>query len=356
MKTLKIILTITIILTGGSLFSQETTYKRFPVHVSFVYPVGIHGVQSVSYTYDFSLNILTGHTGNIDGCAIGSLININQGYISGCQLAGIGNITGGDVDGLQVGGIFSMADNLDGVQISGIFNKCAEAEGLQLAGILNTSASSDAAIAGIANINAGDQQGIQLAGILNQAKAVNGVQIGLVNIADTINKGIPIGLVSIVRNGFYDEFVFSVADYQNLGVSYKLGIKQFYTIYSVGMNLFEDQLWVAGLGFGHLHEVTPKFSVQPEIICYTYYPMDFVRRIRDTYIGHFKLGIVKSLSETIAVSVAPSVYLSLKSNRGSYSVYGYEQSLLDPLFDINPASSNSRFGFGFGLSLGLHFR
>jgi hypothetical protein len=300
--------------------------------------------------------VLTGNTGNIDGFELGGLLNINQGYISGAQIAGIGNTTKGNVNGLQVGGIFSMADNLDGLQISGIFSKCSEADGLQISGILSTSTSSESSISGIANINTGNQRGVQIAGIYNQAKKLNGVQIGLINFADTVEDGISVGLISLVRKGLYDEWDFSVADYQNLGLSYKLGVKQFYTIYSVGMNLVKDQLWVAGLGFGHLRELSPKLSIQPEIVCYTYFPMDFVRRIRDTYIGHFKFGIVRNLNETIAISFAPSLYLSLKSNRGSYEEYGYEQSLLDPLFDIQKAYSNSLLGFGLGLSLAIQFR
>jgi hypothetical protein len=355
---MKIKTTLTILislLTSGILYSQETTYKHFPVQVSFVYPIGIHGTRSVSFTYNFSLNVLTGNTGNIDGCEIGGLLNTNQGNISGVQIAGLGNMTKGNVDGLQIGGLFSMADSVEGLQLNGIFSKCGELDGLQISGILNLSTSSQSSIAGIANINTGKQNGIQLAGIYNQTKVLNGVQIGLINIADTIDKGIPIGLVSLVRKGHYDEWSFIIADYLNLGISYKLGVKQFYTIYSVGMNLFEDQLWVAGLGVGHLHEVSPKFSIQPEVIWYTYFPMDFQKHIRYTYVGHFKLGLVRNINDYLAFSFAPSIYLAWKSNRGMYDVYGYDQSPIGPLFDVVPAFSDNKMEFGFGFSLELHY-
>ncbi len=347
------ILTVAV-LTSVLLSGQETSYKYFPVQVAFVYPIGTHGAQSVRYTYDFSLNLLTGNTGNINGFEIGGLLNANKGTVSGAQVAGIGNITQGDIDGLQVGGLFSIADDLDGLQISGIFSRCSEAKGLQISGILSTSSSSEASISGIANINTGDQRGAQIAGIYNQAKKLNGVQIGLINLADTVESGIPIGLISLVKKGFYDEWNFSVADYQNLGLSYKLGIKQFYTIYTVGMNLLEDQLWVAGLGFGHLREINPRFSIQPEITCYTYYPMDFRRRIRDTFVNHFKLGLVYNVSEHFALSFAPSLYWALKSNRQTHEQYGYEQSLIDQLFKVE--RGGSRMEYGFGLSLAIQFR
>jgi hypothetical protein len=340
----------------GSLFSQETTYRKFPVHVSFVHPIGIHGTQSTDYEYALSFNILTGTTGSVDGFEIGGLLNTNRGNMSGVQIGGLGNMTNGNVAGAQIGGLYSLADSLDGLQISGIYSKCSESQGLQISGIANYSTSAKVSIAGITNINTGNQHGIQLAGIYNQAKKVDGVQIGLINIADSIKNGIPIGLISLVRKGHYDEWTFSIADYLNLGISYKLGVKQFYTIYTVGMNLVEDQLWIAGLGFGHLREVNPKFSIQPEIVCYTYFPMDFQRHIRDTYVGHLKLGLVRNLNENLAISLAPSMYLSWKSNKGIYEQYGYEQSPVGPVFDARYPYNDNKLGFGFGLGVEIHFR
>jgi hypothetical protein len=371
MKTKKGFVLIASFFISGLLYCQETAFKHFPFQVSFVYPIGIHGTQSVDFTYDFSLNMLAGITGSIDGFEIGGLLNINRGNMSGCQIGGIGNITNGNADGLQMGGIFSLADRFEGIQINGIFSKCTELEGLQIngifskctdskglqiSGILNSSTSAKSSIAGIANLNTGNQQGIQMAGIYNQAKELKGVQIGLINMADTISKGIPIGLINLIKKGYYDEWTFSVADYLNLAISYKLGVKHFYTIYTLGMNLIKDQLWVVGLGFGHLHEVNPKFSIQPEIVCYNYYPMNFVRKIRDTWISHFKLGFVRNLNQNLAFSIAPSMYLSLKSNRGIYDNYGYEQSPVNELFDVDRPYNNNRLGFGFGLCLGLTFK
>lgn len=340
---------------GGFLFCQESTTKNFPLQLSFVYPIGSHGQQSTDFSYNFSLNILTGKTGSIDGFELGGLLNTNIGFMYGLQIGGLGNITNGNVDGMQLSGLFSMADSLNGLQVSGLFSKCTEAEGMQISGILNTSGSSKSAIAGIANINSGNQTGIQIAGIYNQSAELNGVQIGLINKADTIARGVSIGLINLIKKGYYDEWTFTMADYLNLGISYKLGTKQLYTIYSAGMCLIHDPLWVAGLGLGQINEVSPKFSIQPEIICYTYFPMAFTRQLRDTYITHFKLGLVRKLNSHLALSFAPGIYLSIKSNRGIYDTYGYEQSPINPLFDVDRIYSNNRYGFGFGLSIGINF-
>jgi hypothetical protein len=355
MKTIFTLIIFSAFVSGYVINGQETEYRKFPVNVSFVYPASIHGTRSVNYEYDFSLNMLTGLTGSIDGCEIGGLVNLNKGDVSGFQVAGIGNITGGYIDGAQIGGIFSMADSVDGLQVGGIFSKCGKAQGLQIGGLVNLSATSEAAIAGIANINSGNQDGIQIAGIYNQAKEVNGVQIGLINFADTIRKGVPIGLISIVRKGHYHEYEFAIADYLNLGISYKLGLKQFYTIYTAGMSLAKDQLWVAGLGFGQLHEVNPRFSIQPELVWYYYFPMDMQRQYRDTHVTHFKLGLVRNLSQNLAISLAPSIYVSWKHKPYNRDEYGYEQSPVGPLFDVDSYDHN-RIGIGFGLSAGIHLR
>jgi hypothetical protein len=355
MNTIKLFLIVLSFGISLPFYGQVGEFKSFPLQISFVYPIGSHGVNSVDYSYKFSFNMLTGNTGSIDGFELGGLLNMNKGSVSGFQVGGLGNITGGNVDGFQVGGLFNLADNLKGMQVSGIFGKTSGSDGLQVSGILNISTSAKTSIAGIANINTGIQNGFQAAGIYNQTKELKGLQIGLINLSDTISKGIPIGLINLVKKGYYDEWSLSVADYMNLGISYKLGLKKFYTIYTIGMNYMNDQLWVGGLGIGHLHEVNQKFAIQPEMIWYTYFPMDFQKRIRETYVNHFKLGLVRTISPNLAISLAPSIYLAWKYNAEIYDQYGYEQSPIGPLVDVKRANNNKLMEFGFGLSLEIHF-
>jgi hypothetical protein len=369
---------------NGTLLSQESNREYFPAQMSFVYPIGTHGVSSGKMCYNFSLNALTGITGSIEGCEIGGLINTNKGSLEGVQVAGTGNFTSGTVRGVQVGGLVSLTGDVTGVQVNGIFGKAGNVEGLQVSGIANLSETTNVSVGGIANFckgdvtglqaggimntaadvkgmqiggvmnTAGDVKGMQIGGILNTAKDVTGVQIGLVNTANSIEDGIPIGLVSIVRNGFYDEWTISMADYMQIGVSYKAGIRKFYNIYSVGMNYAKDPLWVAGLGFGHIGDINTSYSFQPEIICYTYYPRNF-RHIRESYIAHVKLGFVRRLSDKLALFIAPGIYGSLKSNEsGRYEDYGYEQSLFDPVVETTTRDHHTQLAMGFGVSVGLN--
>lgn len=390
MKKTAIILSLTFLcLSEGKLFAQEKC-MRYPLQISLAPPVGSMGSMSSDYKYHFSFNVLVGSTCGINGFEMAGLVNRNRRNVFGFQLSGIGNITGGNVKGLQIGGLFSLSDsltgaqingllsrtgNVDGMQISGIANiNSGSSEGLQVAGIVNSNAGNSAGlqvagitninggnseglqVAGIANINGEDSKGIQIAGIYNRAKVLNGLQIGLININDTIAEGLPIGLINLVKKGRYDEFVISVADYQNLGVSYKYGTRSFYNIYSVGMNILEDNLWVAGLGFGHLSEINANYSFQPEIVLYSYFPTDFKGKIRDTYSTHVKFGFVTSLSEKLALSFAPGVYASIKSNKGTYSSYGYDESPLKPVLESDGRKNNSRLAVGFGFSVGLVIR
>jgi hypothetical protein len=357
MKRARIILSFIItVLSGGILSGQQTEYGRFPAQLSFIYPAGTSGSRSANYCYNFSLNALMGYTGSIKGCEIGGLLNINKTHISGFQVGGIGNITNGNVTGMQVGGIFGLTYSMNGFQVDGILSKSGEVNGVQISGILSFSKSANAAISGIANINNGSLRGIQIAGIYNQTKELNGIQIGLINVADTVKNGISLGLINIVKKGFYDEWTIHTSDYLNLGVSYKLGSKSFYSIYSVGTNFIKERLLVAGFGFGHISEISSEYSFQPEVICYTYFPKDFNKPVRDTYMSHFKFGFVLNLNEKLAFSFAPSIYWSIKSNRGRFSTYGYENSIIEPIYKYDVKNSNSRIEIGFGVSLGLNIR
>jgi ABC-type uncharacterized transport system auxiliary subunit len=172
--------------TGG-----ET--KHFPAQVSFFYPYGTHGRQSAEYGYNFSLNIITGKVGKVNGMEISGLVGRVQGDVTGIQLAGLINATG-CLWGIQISGLINAADDTRGIQATGLFNAADDVAGIQISGLIN--ASDDArGIQASGLINAADNvQGIQFAGLGNASDDVAGVQIsGLVNAADN-TRGIQAGL------------------------------------------------------------------------------------------------------------------------------------------------------------------
>src|SRR4051812_18463122 len=75
-----------------------------PVRISFVPGLSTQGKNDIYTTSNFSLNILGGITGSVQGVELGSLFNINKGNMQGVQHAGWFNITGGFVNGVQMAG------------------------------------------------------------------------------------------------------------------------------------------------------------------------------------------------------------------------------------------------------------
>lgn len=131
----------------------DLKYRKF--RVTLFPGLSTNGVDAPDYSAKYSLNIIAGYHGALDGYEIG-VININRYYSEGLQL-GVLNGTGGDMAGLNIGGLGNYAHgDMQGLQFAGLGN-LAEGfvQGLQFAGI--------------ANIAGNDIQGIQAAGILNGA-------------------------------------------------------------------------------------------------------------------------------------------------------------------------------------------
>jgi hypothetical protein len=238
--------------------------------------------------------------------------------------------------------------------VAGISNiNKGEAKGFQISGITNVNGGNSKGfqIAGIANINNDDSQGFQLAGIINKTKNHKGLQIGLINIADSVD-GVSLGLINIFKKGFYDEWEISFADYANFKVSYKAGSKKLYTIYSVGATIMKDNLYVAGIGLGHISPINSRLAFQPELICHMYFPSDF-KDVRENNSTHLKLGLVYSVSDKIGLSFAPSIYARTQDLDKFNQSTTDKTSPIDPIFSHTNKKHNEKIDVGVGLSIGL---
>jgi hypothetical protein len=193
----KYLLTVLLVAAGLNLYPaflkaqdqnhEDLEYRKW--RITLFPPLSTNGVEAPRYTARYSINILGGYHGGLDGGEIGGLINYNKHYSSGFQLAGVANITNGDLEGINLAGIgnFSGKD-MTGIQLSGVTNvSMGELEGIQFAGFGNLSAenSSGIQIAGLANIAKGDIEGIQGAGLFNAAYGdISGLQVsGITNVA-----------------------------------------------------------------------------------------------------------------------------------------------------------------------------
>ncbi|MDR2038303.1 MAG: hypothetical protein LBQ60_10320 [Bacteroidales bacterium] len=346
LTSMVLLLNNSVILPAQETKSKES-YKTFPAQLSFVYPIGTHGNESGNYRYNLSMNVLTGSVGWVSGVEFGSLLNTADG-VTGLQVAGIGNKTdyvrGGQFSGiyningtgygtqisgiininrgfqgaqfsgianlsensrgLQVSGIVNLNQISDGAQISGIANISEESEGARIAGIVNlTEKGKGVQISGITNINQ-EFTGTGIAGVYNHTGILRGTQIGLVNVIDSVESGVAIGLINIVRKGFYDEWELSLSDYANVALSYKMGMKKFYTIFTVGGNFIEDALLYYAIGVGSRISISKKIDFQPELIGSNYNPWDVY-----TFVSRIKAGFVYNINHRVAISIAPSFYV-----------------------------------------------
>lgn len=293
---------------------------------------------------------LIGLANDINGIQISGLIGLGNN-IKGIKATGILGIAN-NVRGIHLTGILGMANNIKGMQLSGIANISNDVRGIQFNGIggiaNNVNGLQFSDIANIAN----EINGAQIAGVFNRARTVRGFQFALVNITDTISKGIPVGIVSIVKRGGYSQWELSSSDIVNIGLSYKLGIRKFYSIYSVGYNFFKDRLFVAGFGFGSNIPISAdnKYEFQPELINYTYVPTNF-RNIRYTSATQLRLGFVHNFNK-VGLLLAPTVYVATMHEKDG--VFGHRISPISPIY--TNTCSNNKLAIGIGYTVGITLR
>lgn len=235
MKTKLCLTVLFTFITHLGLFAQENnTTKNRAVQVTFGYPIGSNGINSMDYSNSFSLNILYGLNGGVRGAEIGSIFNYNKGNVTGAQMAGVANINTGFTNGVALSGVFNLSKgNLQGAQISTINWASNELIGTQIS-VLNYATSF---------------QGLQL-GVMNYTEKFNGLQVAVVNIANDAETGVSFGLINVVNGGLFEiELTTGEVLYANL--NYKMGTDRLYTIYKAGISSYKNMMVNSyGLGFG----------------------------------------------------------------------------------------------------------
>jgi hypothetical protein len=98
----------------------------------------------------------------------------------------------------------------------------------------------------------GDVSGVQF-GLVNVAGKMNGLQLGLVNVTNELESGLPVGLLSIVRNGQLHLELYGT-DFNFANASVKVGSRYLYTTVTAGLGAYpvnrEPRHWTLGLGLG----------------------------------------------------------------------------------------------------------
>lgn len=239
---------------------------------------------------------------DIEGLQASGFLNVAKGNGKAIQMSGFANLTMGDIKGIQASGFLNYSKRkMQNVQASGFLNITGDdASGVQLAGF--------------SNIAKGNMTGAQLSGFLNTAKKVNGLQLGFINIADTIESGIPIGFISIVKNGFR-ELELSFGDAMNTQLAFKTGVDKFYNIFAVGAQfLGNDYHWGYGYGVGTHLIKNEKFATQLE---YMVYHINEGEAWTDYYnnLQQVKLNFSKKLNNHLRIHAGPSFNLMISDKR-----------------------------------------
>ncbi len=307
--TLSLVISATLL--SSTIKAQET--EESPAQGSqftFAYPLGTNGQDAINVSNKFSFNMLYGVNGGLNGLEIGGLVNYNHGEVRGVQLAGISNVNREYTNGLMWAACFNLT--LD------------DARGVQLADL---------------NIAKGDFNGVQ-AGVINYAGRLRGVQFGVINIVGEDNGAIPIGLINVVKGGYYAlELVASEVLYTN--INYKMGVEHFYTIFKLGASWHENNpVYSVGLGFGTMltlaerHKISLDLSVN-NIVYDEEWDAD------DNYLTKLDLTYRYSLGEHVSLLAGPSLNwyasdmaqedgvrsLNIPSHAHKFTSDGYQNSM-----------------------------
>jgi len=230
------------------------------------------------------VGLINTNTGNLSGTQIG-LVNTVGDKMDGIQVALV-NTTGDDQRGLQVGLINTVGDNTQGFQVGiinaiggkmqgnqiGIINAVEKLEGFQV-GLINATQNLKGFQLGIIN---GVERiiGVQV-GIVNVTRLLTGLQLGVINNVETVNHGVPIGLLSFVKHGGYQAFEFSFNEMYPYNASYKIGMDKFYTFPSISYNPNLVDPWAIGFGVGSIIPMNEEVFFNPELISQTVLSDDF---------------------------------------------------------------------------------
>lgn len=275
--------------------------------VSLIPFLGTNSFSSYQVTNEFSVNLLWGMNGGVQGKEFGGVANTIKEDVQGVQIAGLINTVGDDMFGTQISGLGNItADTVRGLQIAGLFNISGYGTAIQSASLFNVAnggfegiqsaiffnsiqkdanaiqlsvfhnrAKGNTKFQASALLNtAKDVKTGQISGFLNKAEKVDGFQLGLINKSDSIS-GLPIGLINIVKKG-YNRAEFSTSEYLSGNFALKVGVRRFYNIFIIGTHIedvqnaqgidIKEMSWGLGYGLGTGIKLGSRFLVNLEAL------------------------------------------------------------------------------------------
>lgn len=386
-KCASALVTIAFLLAGSTIFAlpvDSVVRKPYlhgntirPFQISFIPFFGTNGAQSGEFINCFSLNILAGYSGGVNGFELGGLVNMDRYDVNACQIAGIGNLVAGSTRGFQCGGIFNLSRQMTGSQVAGILNRATDANGVQISGLTNlaeqgritqiagltnaTRGTSRVQIAGLSNTcskneaiqiaglaNIAKEAGNQISGLVNIATHVKGVQIGVINIADTCD-GIPIGVINIVKNG-YRRFEVSADEFFQANLAYRSGVMPFHTIVTAGIQPYKlvAPLWTYGGGIGTSRQISEKMMIDCDV---TFHHVIKQAYSNNNHLYRLYIGMEQLLGAKAAISIGVT-YNFLATNLRQVN-YESRYSDITPYSFTNESFGHTNLKTWAGFKIGL---
>jgi len=298
MKKAILISIFSFIISINLIAQKNGDLEQRKVEITLGYPIGTSGIRSMNYKYNLSLNLLYGLSGGINGVQISSIFNYTKTEIKGFQLSGVSNINSGKSKGLLLSGVFNYSE--------------ADSKGFQLSPI---------------NISKNNFIGFQL-GALNYSGKIKGAQLGIVNILSNDKSALPIGILSIVKNGHYElEFTAGEAIYSNL--NYKMGVEKFYTIYKIGYSVYKNKpVYSFGFGFGTNLLIKEKYKISIDL-SRNFIVYDNNWKSKTNLIDKLDISYKHKLSDKITFLVGPSFnsYYTKEQINGKYGTLNIPYSI-----------------------------
>lgn len=354
MKKINLVSILAFLISINLSAQENNSLKTRKAQVTFAYPIGSNGISSMEYSNNFSFNILYGLNGGVNGAEIGSVLNYNKGGVNGFQLSGVSNICKDSINGVLISGVLNYSkQNSKGFLLSGVSNICKDStSGVLISSVLNYSKlNSKGFQLATTNVAASEFKGFQL-GVFNYAKKLKGVQFGIFNYVEDCEEGLPIGIFSIVKNGYYElEFTGGEAIYSNL--NFKMGVEKFYTIYKVGYSFYKNNtVHSTGLGFGTNLSISDRQKISVDLSANSIvYNNNWEDKLNILYKADFNYKY--NFSDRLSLLIGPSfnTYITKEKVDGEYGTLNIPYTIY-----TNEGTSSKLFmwvGINAGLSLKL---
>lgn len=251
--------------------------------------------------------------GSVEGLQGAGFLNMAAGDVRGVQGSGFLNIAGGSLLGVQGTGFLNIAGgSFHGGQGAGFMNLAGDSsEAVQGAGFLNlvTGSMKGVQVAGFANIATRDVEGVQASGFLNVAQRLNGLQLGVINVSDTVESGVPLGWLSVVKRGGYRSLELFGGYSTHTGLAFKIGVPRFYNIFVLGATFSESGVVPStGYGIGTRIPLGERWDIELDGLAYHYYEFGWFDNFY--YWGNLtyqlRPTVSRYLTERVALFVAPT--------------------------------------------------